>query len=227
MKLIKLVFFFVSLSCWSQIKSGKIEYGLHISTFEGLEKTTVMKAAYVKAMKNAPFLNFELLFNVNESSFSLTEGLGLDDDGVDYAKIFSSYKGMVYQDDVYTYSEINGDPGNYLVKKDKKIVWNLDNETKEINGFVCYKATAEKKVVNRMGVFRFPIIAWYCPQIPLSYGPNGYGGLPGLILELQVRNILFGVKTIDLQPDKKIVVPKRKAYKVVSEQEFEDLLINK
>ncbi|OUD36563.1 GLPGLI family protein [Flavobacterium sp. FPG59] len=227
MKLIQFFFFFVSLSCWSQIKSGKIEYGLHISTFEGLEKTTVMKAAYVKAMKNAPFLNFELLFNVNESSFSLTEGLGLDDDGVDYAKIFSSYKGIVYQDDVYTYSEINGDPGNYLVKKDKKIEWNLDNETKEINGFVCYKATAEKKVVNSVGIFRFPIVAWYCPKIPLSYGPNGYGGLPGLILELQVRNILFGVKTINLQPDKKIVVPKRKAYKVVSEQEFEDLLINK
>ncbi len=227
MKLIKLVFFFVSLSCWSQIKSGRIEYGLHISTFEGLEKTTAMKAAYVKAMKNAPFLNFELLFNVSESSFSLTEGLGLDDDGVDYAKIFSSYKGMVYQDDVYSYSEINGDPGNYLVKKDKKIEWNLENETKEINGFVCYKATAVKKVVNSVGIFRFPIIAWYCPQIPLSFGPNGYGGLPGLILELQVRNILFGIKTINLQPDKKIVVPKRKAYKVVSEQEFEDLLFKK
>lgn len=227
MKLIQLFFFFVSLSGWSQIKSGKIEYGLHISTFEGLEKTTVMKAAYVKAMKNAPFLNFELLFNVSESFFLLTEGLGLDDDGVDYAKLFSSYKGMVYQDDVYSYSEINGDPGNYLIKKDKKIEWNLENETKEINGFVCYKATAVKKVVNSAGIFRFPIIAWYCPQIPLSYGPNGYGGLPGLILELQVRNILFGVKTIDLQPDKKIVVPKRKAYRIVTEQEFEDLLFKK
>jgi hypothetical protein len=40
---------------WSQIKSGKIEYGVHISTFEGLEKTTRMKAAYDKAMEEAPF----------------------------------------------------------------------------------------------------------------------------------------------------------------------------
>lgn len=227
MKLIKLFFFFVSLSCWSQIKSGKIEYGVHISTFEGLEKTTRMKAAYDKAMENAPFLNFELLINIKESSFSLIAGLGINEDGLQYAKLFSGYSGMIYQDDLYSYSEINGDPGNYLIKKDKKIEWNLENETKEINGFVCYKATSEKKVVNRVGVFRFPIIAWYCPQIPLSYGPNGYGGLPGLILELQVRNILFGVKTIDLQPNDKIVVLKRKAFKIVSEQEFEALLINK
>jgi hypothetical protein len=35
---------------------------------------------------------------------------------------------------------------------------------------------------------------------------------------------VFGVKTIDSQQDKKIMVPKRKAFKVVSEQEFEDFL---
>jgi hypothetical protein len=33
----------------SQIKSGKIEYGVHISNIRGLEKTTRMKAAYDKA----------------------------------------------------------------------------------------------------------------------------------------------------------------------------------
>ncbi len=82
-------------------------------------------------------------------------------------------------------------------------------------------------MVNSADFFRFPIIAWYCPQIPLSYGPNGYGALPGLILKLQVRNILFGVKTIDLQLEKKIVLPKHKAYKTVSEKEFEDYFIKK
>ncbi len=227
MKLFSVILLLLSSYCYSQIKSGKIEYGVHISTFEGLEKTTRMKAAYDKAMENAPFLNFELLINTKESSFSLTAGLGINEDGLQYAKLFSGYSGMIYQDDLYSYSEINGDPGNYLIKKDKKIEWNLENETKEINGFVCYKATSVKKVVNRVGVFRFPIIAWYCPQIPLSYGPNGYGGLPGLILELQVRNILFGVKAIDLQTDDTIVIPKRKAFKIVSEQEFEDLLFKK
>ena len=172
-------------------------------------------------------MKFELHFNKNTSYFVLKDGLGLDDQGYVYAKLFSGYKGAVFQDNMFSYSEINTAIGKYTIKKETKIDWLLMNETKEINGFICYKATAVKKVENSKGVFHFPIIAWYCPQIPLSFGPNGYGGLPGLILELQVRNILFGIKTINLQPDKKIVVPKRKAYKVVSEQEFEDLLFKK
>jgi GLPGLI family protein len=70
--------------------------------------------------------------------------------------------------------EINGILEIISLKKDKKNRMNLENETKEINGFVCYKT--EKKVVNRVE-FLDLTIAWYCPQIPLSYGPNGYGGL--------------------------------------------------
>lgn len=227
MKLIHLFFLLVSFNCFSQISNGKIEYGLHISTFEGLEKTTRMKVAYAKAMENTPFLNFEMLFNTNESYFSLKDGLGLDDQGYFYAKLFSGYKGAIYQKDEFSYSEIKGEIGNFLIKNDKRKDWILENETKEINGFVCFKATALKTVENSAGVFHFPIIAWYCPQIPLSYGPNGYGGLPGLILELQVRNILFGVKKIDLKPDQIIHIPQRKDYKIVTDKEYENLLIKK
>ncbi|MBG6060315.1 GLPGLI family protein [Flavobacterium sp. CG_9.1] len=227
MKLIQLFFFLISFNCLSQINNGKIEYGLHISTFEGLEKTTRMKVAYVKAMENSPFINFELLFNSNESFFSIKDGLGLDDQGYLYAKLFSGYEGVIFQNEEFSYSEIKGEIGKFLIKRNKRKDWTLENETKEINGFVCFKATAVKTVINSAGVFHFPIIAWYCPQIPLSYGPNGYGGLPGLILELQVRNILFGVKKIDLKPNKNILVPQRKEFKVVSEKEYEDILLKK
>lgn len=91
MKLIHLFFFLVSFNCFSQISNGIIEYGFHISTFEGLEKTTRMKVAYAKAPENTPFSNFELLFNRNKSYFSLKDGLGLDDRGYFYAKLFSGY----------------------------------------------------------------------------------------------------------------------------------------
>ena len=57
MKLIYLILFLVSFNCFSQINYGKIEYGLHISTFEGLEKTTRMKGAYAKAMENTESIN--------------------------------------------------------------------------------------------------------------------------------------------------------------------------
>jgi GLPGLI family protein len=227
MKLLNLFFFMFAFNCFSQVTNGKIDYGLHISTFEGLEKTTMMKGAYAKAIENAPFLNFELLFNTTESYFSLKDGLGLDDQGYIYAKLFSGYDGSVYQKDDFSYSEINGEIGNFLIKNDKRKDWILMNETKQINGFVCFKATAVKTVENSKGIFHFPIIAWYCPQIPLSYGPNGYGGLPGLILELQVRNILFGVKTMDLKPDQYTDLPKLKDYKIVTEKEYQSVFVKK
>ena len=50
-------------------------------------------------------------------------------------------------------------------------------------------------------VFNHPVIAWYCPKLPYAFGPNTYGNLPGLILELQVRNVVYGVKKIDLNSD--------------------------
>jgi hypothetical protein len=46
-----------------------------------------MKAAYDKAMERT-ILNFELLINTKESSFSLIAGLGIYEDGLQYAKLF-------------------------------------------------------------------------------------------------------------------------------------------
>ena len=98
------------------------------------------------------------------------------------------------------------------------------NESKEIEGFWCYKATSTKVVVNRKGTFRFPIIAWYCPKIPFSFGPNGYGNLPGLILELQVRNVVYGVKKIDLNLKKMPTLPIPKDYPVITNEQFDEII---
>jgi GLPGLI family protein len=95
---------------------------------------------------------------------------------------------------------------------------------KEIEGFLCYKATSTNIVINQKGTFRFPIIAWYCPKIPLSFGPNGYGNLPGLILELQVRNVMYGVKKIDLNLKKPSVLAKPKDYPVITDEQFNKII---
>jgi GLPGLI family protein len=83
--------------------------------------------------------------------------------------------------------------------------WKFLNESKLIDGYECYKTTNEYIVINSKGKFRHPVVAWYCPQLPYSFGPADYGGLPGLILELQVRNNVFGVEKIIL--DHKIEEP--------------------
>lgn len=57
------------------------------------------------------------------------------------------------------------------------IKWDLSQtETKNIGGFICNKATANFRGSE--------IVAWYAVDIPISFGPWKFRGLPGLILEL-------------------------------------------
>lgn len=54
--------------------------------------------------------------------------------------------------------------------------WKLINETKTINSLVCKKAELNFKGRNWT--------AWYSTEIPFPYGPNKFGGLPGLIVKI-------------------------------------------
>jgi GLPGLI family protein len=64
--------------------------------------------------------------------------------------------------------------------------WVLTKEKKEILGKQCYKATYEEekdgKTIN--------VEAWFTPELPYQFGPKGYHGLPGLILEIKYNNVL-------------------------------------
>lgn len=55
--------------------------------------------------------------------------------------------------------------------------WELKNESKLIDSFLCYKAETIFRGRN--------YIAWYTPSIPLADGPWKFNGLPGLIMEIQ------------------------------------------
>ena len=90
----------------------------------------------------------------------------------------------------------------YLVKYDKMLNWTLTNETKKIENYTCFKATIIQKNLET-GV-EFIREAWYTTEIPVPYGPVGFGGLPGLILELKTGKAIFTAKKIVLNPKKGI-----------------------
>ena len=61
--------------------------------------------------------------------------------------------------------------------------WTLTDSVKTICGYTCHQAKA--------GLYGRMWTAWYCPELPLSYGPYVLGGLPGLILEAVDADGLF------------------------------------
>ena len=76
--------------------------------------------------------------------------------------------------------------------------WTLHNESKKIDGYNCYKAT--KHHVQPNSEIEFTIEAWYTPEIPVPYGPAGYGGLPGLILQMERSHVIFVADKVTLNP---------------------------
>ena len=63
-------------------------------------------------------------------------------------------------------------PDNYVYKeKLRSIQWSLVNETDTVCGYACKKATGE------YGGRKW--IVWYAPEIPATFGPWKFCGLPG------------------------------------------------
>lgn len=114
--------------------------------------------------------------------------------------------------------------------------WQLGAETKKIGQYTCYKASYTRKVKNHFGgwgsnsnndassdsVVRqaVTVTAWYTMEIPVSSGPNLYGGLPGLILEINDHKTTILCAKVVLNPKKKLTIKPPKKGKKVSQKEF-------
>ncbi|UGS21056.1 GLPGLI family protein [Flavobacterium cyclinae] len=155
----------------------------NIATYEVLFKVENQKRSseffdqITEASKN---LEYQLLFNSNISQFSISRKLQLEGMYLAASKIIS--KGIYYYNKSENKNYIINDGVYYKQKTTSN--WKLHDEQKIINNYKCFKATTVKTIVNSKGTFNHTITAWYCPEIPYSYGPNGYQGLPGLIFEL-------------------------------------------
>lgn len=89
----------------------------------------------------------------------------------------------------------------------------------------------EGKKTNFMDAVEMPkeitIAAWYTPEIPVNQGPEGYWGLPGLILEINDGKTTILCSKVVLNPkDKAEIKPSTKG-KVVSQKEYDEIVIKK
>lgn len=220
-----LVFSYFISQC--QIKSGVVVYGA-IPVENSSDKIYEgFGGNYKERIKQ---FDFKLIFNQQKSYFEINEHYknNLSQETL-IAKIKIGYDGEIFQnaDSIY----INLNPEDYygeklIIKEPVENKWVLFNETKMIDNLLCYKATTENIVISPNKTFHHPITAWYCPKIPVPFGPFIYGNLPGLILELQTRDGVFGAKSIKLNETEIVEkIPKiDKNARIISEDELNRLI---
>ncbi|WP_439553783.1 GLPGLI family protein [Flavobacterium macrobrachii] len=208
---------------FSQVNSAAIEYKIFMSQEEDKTLSGDMKEYYKLAVDGSKNVTFILNYSDNLAEFIKMNALNSNDNINNLAQAFSGFLGNIYIDfnEGNSYQTYNDVLGNYVIKKEiKRYDWILTSETKIIEGFTCYKATAVDIVVNSAGTFSYPVTAWYSPQIPIKSGPLGITGLPGLILEISRRNIVFGATKIFINPENKPKIIKPKLDNLKTEEEI-------
>lgn len=109
----------------------------------------------------------------------------------------------------------------FLVKGSAKNKWKMTGNQKTILDYPCQEAEldgADKKT-----------IAWFTPVIPVSGGPGNYGGLPGMILAVDIgdgHNTITAT-SVDLSEIEKGLIVKPKKGKKVSREEYDKIVERK
>ena len=103
-------------------------------------------------------------------------------------------------------------PNLYVTDSLFPIKWEMLPGHKFIAGFTCKQARTHFRGRT--------YIAWYTPEIPVSDGPWKFGGLPGLILEVEEEYYHFLVTDIVFNPSYTPELPPIKEYDFISWEEY-------
>ena len=195
-----------------------------------------MEKAFQEAMKSATEKQYTLLFNKSECLYEEQEKLEKPEasaNGGFSISVSFSGEGKKYLNlkDKICIEEADIFGKEFLIVEPlEKPDWKLLNETKKIGDYNCFKAELIvqvtekqkeeykeflKKEETKPSLFKVEepkdkvIIAWYTPEIPVSFGPKNYWGLPGLILEINEEEsiILCSKVTLGNKERSKIKVP--------------------
>ena len=204
--LLLLSFLFVIQVYFSQTTKGIAHYKIIMNPIELSSEHSFLKEKIDQNNKACEKISYTLHFNETESYFFAEPILDLEYSLNDLV-VISDAKLKVYQNRTTQESRVFNDTrriGKYIVTEKINRNWVLTNETKTIQSFLCYKAYINPKNNNPKQI----ITAWFCPKLPLPFGPNNYGDLPGLIIELHTSMHSFLLTDLQLNPQKKIFIDK-------------------
>lgn len=166
-------------------------------------------------IENLKEINYSLKFNSNESIFKLVGKLD-SDFNTEYkiATLVGGGKGTYYineKENVVIHEKSSFGSDFLVTDKLDDIKWEIGDEVKLVGKYSCLKATTKVKMHTRRGGVKIEkVVAWFCPKLNFSTGPIGFGGLPGLILELHKGKFIYIYNELTLdKPPKKLKRPNK------------------
>lgn len=189
-------------------QTGEVVYGIKSIKQDNLEKSMVKGI-----IKEYDLMKFSLVYNKTNSYFRLKKNIPHNSKWYNLAKIFIESYNDWYQNPLTKEASYNQEIGGelYHIIYNKMDGWEVTEETKNIEGYTCYKAIRKESNTKHRNPEKkyLTYIAWFTPDIPAPYGPLGNGGLPGLILQLEKPNlVVYTAKKIVLNKKNKVPVPK-------------------
>jgi len=196
------------------ITKGKIEFEKIVNTYKVLEDNfagsdnTIWADAFKKNLAKTGSSFFDLYFNDDKSLYKPGREIVVTQRPPDWVN-GQANDNIVFHDMVKqtTITQKNVYENTYLLQDTlQKLNWKITNDTRTIAGLECRKATAT--IMD--SVF---VVAFFSEQILCTSGPEGFNGLPGMILGLAIPRLhttwyatkleLVEVKETDLAAPKK------------------------
>ncbi|SHL53661.1 GLPGLI family protein [Flavobacterium saccharophilum] len=221
-------YFFFSLLFTSIVYSQQtviVTYDFHTSFSNNELKNEDAKKLFGNTVELANNQKFQLSYSENKASFKYIDQLGLDSD----PQLLNISRMAFTSLDVYTNLEAKAqitvrNDGTLVESKITPLDWEITAESKNIGGYLCYKALFNENFIDSFGKNRSTkIVAWFAPSLPFSLGPKYFYGLPGLILEVteyvNSHGNTFLANTIELRDKKENI--KFPNGKTVTKEEYD------
>jgi GLPGLI family protein len=190
---------------------------------EGIDESILAQMPKTRSLK------MQLVFSASETLYKAPEVDETNDTNMDngtgVTMRFSRPKNEIYTNLTSNRKiQLRDFAGKKFLIEDslRQTPWKLSTDTKEIKGFMCQKAT----LTRQMGKISQNLVAWYAPDIPVSAGPDGLGGLPGMILELIIDDgmTVTTATEISFRPLKKDEIKLPSGGKKTTEAEFRKMI---
>lgn len=222
---ISLFLILMSLNLQAQNQTGIITYkgvinekfvDSFLTAYEQEKRPMAVKQRVVDAFRNAKPEEFILNFK-NEESYYYKKPTLNDQGGFNMGSRAGSipYYTNNATDIIIEMNEYM----DYIVHE--PIDWEITNKTKKIGDYTCRQAKTTEKLYSRQGHYYYKdVIAWFTPEIPLSFGPKYYKELPGLILQIENKEFTLTAIKINLNPTEDVKIKRlEKNDKVITQLE--------